>query len=98
MTSIGQGVKILRSLQVSQAAFLRLVVSGMMGYGVTSDPGRWIQHERSDTDTIQTSPSMVRNFDIPLTEIARPLLEEFWQHLGVWHSPSYDDQGEFLRT
>lgn len=53
MTRIGQGVKILRSLQVPQAAFLRLVVSGMMGYGVTSDPGRWIQRERSDTDTIQ---------------------------------------------
>lgn len=97
MTSIGQGVKILRSLQVPQAAFLRLVVSGMMGYGVASDPGRWIQHERSDTDTIQTSPSMVRNFDIPPTEIARPLLEEFWQHLGVWHSPSYDESGEFIR-
>jgi len=40
---------------------------------------------------------MVRNFDLPLTEIARPLLEEFWQHLGVWLSPSYDESREFIR-
>jgi hypothetical protein len=83
LTNIEQGLKVIASLEVPHVGFVRLTVKGMQGYGAVSDPGRPIQHNPSDTDTIESAPSMVRSFDLPATEIARPLLEEFWQHLGV---------------
>jgi len=96
-TSIGQAVNILKKLEVQQPAFLRLVIPGLKGYGMAFDPSNWIQHHPVDADLIETSPSLVASFDLAATEIARPLLEEFWQYLGVWHSPSYDEKGEFVR-
>jgi hypothetical protein len=40
---------------------------------------------------------MVRNFDLPLTEIARPLLEEFWQHLVPYREDRAQDGWDILR-
>jgi hypothetical protein len=96
-TSIDQAVKILNGLEVQQSAFLRLVMPGLKGYGMAFDPGNWIQHHSVDTDLVETAPALVASLDLPATEIARPLLEEFWQHFGVWHSPSYNETGEFVR-
>ena len=97
-TSIGQGVDLLKRLQLQPPAFARLVVTNVKGYGMAFDPGNRIQHDRADVDVVETAPSSVASHDLPVTEIARPLLEEFWQHFGVWHSPSYDEKGEFIRN
>lgn len=97
LTSIGHALKIVSGLDVPRFAFVRLTVTGMKGYGVTVDPSRWIQHQRSESAVVQSTPSLICNFELAVTEIARPVLDEFWQNLGVWHSPSYDEQGEFIR-
>jgi len=97
LTSVQQGIKVLAGLEFPQLAFVRLTVMGMLGYGVTSSPDRWTQHKRCDTDTVQTAATLIRGFDLPAAEIARPLLDAFWQHLGVWRSPSYNDAGAFIR-
>ncbi|MEI8044994.1 MAG: HNH endonuclease [Verrucomicrobiota bacterium] len=95
--SIRQGVRVLKGLHVPQVAYARLIIPGVKGYGFVFDPSNWIQYTPADTDTVVTGESMIANFDLPPTEIARPLLEGFWQHFGVWHSPSYNDNGEFVR-
>ena len=97
INSIGQGLHVLKALQVPQVAYARMIVPGIKGYGFVFDPSNWIQYTPVNTDTVMTGESLIANFDLPPTEIARPLLEDFWQHFGVWHSPSYNDNGEFVR-
>ena len=84
--------------KIKLLAFARLVVTNVKGYGMAFDPGNWIQHDPANVDVVETAPTSVASLDLPPTEIARPLLEEFWQHFGVWHSPSYDEKGEFIRN
>jgi hypothetical protein len=75
--SIGHGVRVLKGLHVPQVAYARLIIPGVKGYGFVFDPSNWIQYTPADTDTVVSGESMIANFDLPPTEIARPLLEEF---------------------
>jgi hypothetical protein len=97
MICIARGLKVLKILQLQQAAFVRLVISNLKGYNIAFDPGNWIHHEPIDINTLETSTAMIPSSDLQITEIARPVLDEFWQHFGVWSSPSYNELGEFLR-
>ena len=97
LRSTEHGVLLLRRLSLPPTSFLRLVVCSVRGYTVTQDPSRPIYCSPVDTERIESGVSALHNLDLLVTEIARPLLDDFWQHLGVLHSPSYNEQGEFVR-